>query len=321
MLWAILRDHLDRILQADVDLFADAPVADIDAMYAARGDSRQGNGVAVLPIIGPVSKRDTMMTMLFGGTSTNRLIAQMRTLAADDSVSTVILNVDSPGGTISGVPEAAAEVRRLRESKRVIAISNDLMASAAFWIASQADEIHATPESLTGSVGVFAAHVDVSEALGKEGVKVTLISSSPEKVEGNEFAPLDDDARDHMQSLVDSAMDLFVADVAKGRGVTPATVRSGFGKGRVLDAKGAKTAGLVDRIGTFSDVLARPPRGRRAEGGPVLPGDSVVLLDGEVVERKAEDDTDLPVTVDEPEPDDIQARRDEVLRARWRLHR
>ncbi len=292
MSWAILRARLEAYSDVDFDLFADAEPDIIEAMYAAREAAAHGGrkgSVAVVSVFGPISKRDTMMTQVFGGTSTNRLSAQVQRLAADKSVSHVILNVDSPGGTVSGLPELAADIRALAQVKPVTAISNDLNASAAYWLSSQATTIVATPESLTGSIGVFTAPEDLSELLAAEGVKVEFISSTPEKVEGNPFEPLSDDARDHMQALVDSAMDLFVADVSKGRGVSEATVRSDFGKGRVLDAKSAKRAGLVDRIGTFTDTVARVS-GRRAEAGVTLTAEVVDTADLEADAEKARAD-------------------------------
>jgi len=228
----------------------------------------------VVPVLGPISKRDTMWSMFLGGTSTTRLTQQLRALAADDSVATILLNVDSPGGTVSGLPELAAEVRRTAESKHVVAIANDMAASAAYWIASQADEVIATPEALVGSVGVFTMHQDVSGMMEQLGVRTTFIQAGKHKTEGNPFEPLSDDARAHVQSIVDATYAQFVADVAKGRSrdgapVTAATVKADYGEGRVLTAKDARAAGMVDRVETYSQAVARlsgvKPTGMRAD--------------------------------------------------------
>lgn len=240
---------------------------DPDIKAAAEG----GRTVAVVPVIGPITKRDTMFSFLFGGTSVNRLIAQVKALRADESVSAVLLNVDSPGGSSSGLTELAAEIRSLRESKRVVAIVNDMAASGGYWIASQANEIVGTPSSLTGSVGAYTLHVDYSGALAKEGIKPTYIYAGKHKVDGNPYEPLSDEAKAHAQSIVDSIYATFVNDVATGRGVSAATVRSDYGEGRVLVAKDAKAAGMIDRIDTYSGVLSRMAQGRatgtRAEEG------------------------------------------------------
>ena len=321
--WAILRSHLDgyrSMLRAESgDLLAEADPERIAAMYAARGDGRQGT-VAVVPILGPITKRDSMFSLLFGGTSTTRLVAQLRQLAADESVATVLLNVDSPGGTVSGLPEVAAEVRRLAESKRVVAIANDLAASAAYWIAAQADEIVAVPEALVGSVGVYSMHEDWSGALGQAGIDVTYIAQPPEKVEGNPDEPLSEEARENMQALVDSAYALFVADVAEGRSratgqkVSAADVRRDYGKGRVLDAKDARAAGMVDRIGTYSETLARLAGGRRADAS-----DAPTLIHAGGVQVMMS--TPVLISWEPEQTDDMAAARLELDLDRWRLHR
>lgn len=257
------------------DLLAEPPAERVEEFYAARPGARSGT-VAVLPVLGPISKRDSYLSMMQGGTSTTRLIAQLRSLAADESVATILLNVDSPGGTVSGLPELADEVRRAAQTKRVVAIANDLAASAAYWIASQADEIVATPEAWVGSVGVFTQHTDCSGYNEQNGLKVTYIHAGRYKVEGNPDEPLSDEARDYIQGLIDETYAMFVNAVAEGRSlatgtkVTPALVRSDYGEGRVMHPKAAKAAGMIDRIASYSETVARlsgvkAPSGTRAE--------------------------------------------------------
>lgn len=232
------------------------------AESGVKAAAEAGRTVAVVPVIGPITKRDSMFSFLFGGTSVNRLIAQVKALRADESVSAVLLNVDSPGGSSSGLTELAAEIRSLRESKRVVAIVNDMAASGGYWIASQANEIVGTPSSLTGSVGAYTLHVDYSGALAREGIKPTYIFAGKHKVDGNPYEPLSDEAKAHAQSIVDAVYSTFVNDVATGRGVSAATVRSDYGEGRVLVAKDAKAAGMIDRIDTYTGVLSRMAQGR-----------------------------------------------------------
>lgn len=122
----------------------------------------------------------------------------------------------------------------------------------------------ASPSSLVGSIGVYAVHEDWSEAMAQAGVQPTLIKAGKYKAEGIDFQPLSDDARAHIQESVDDSYDMFVTAVSKGRGVPPATVRSGYGEGRVLTAKRAKAEGLVDRIDTIEGAFARAPKSRAA---------------------------------------------------------
>jgi signal peptide peptidase SppA len=153
----------------------------------------------------------------------------------------------------------------------VTAIANTLAGSAAYWLASQADEVVVSPSGFVGSIGVFARHVDESAALAQEGLKVTLISAGDYKVEGNPYEPLSDEAQAAIQALVNETYDAFVNDVAAGRNVSAGDVLAGFGQGRMFSAQGAVAAGLADRVDTFAStvqgLLAAPPSlgGQRAE--------------------------------------------------------
>ena len=89
------------------------------------------------------------------------------------------------------------------------------------------------------------------------GVTTTIISAGPHKTEGNEYQPLSDEARADIQSRVDASYDAFVSDVAAGRRVSVATVREDFGGGRVMTAKAARAAGMVDRVETLSATVQR----------------------------------------------------------------
>jgi signal peptide peptidase SppA len=154
-----------------------------------------------------------------------------------------------------------------------VAQVNSLAASAAYWLASQADEIISIPSGTAGSIGVFTAHQDLSKALAQEGIDITLISAGKYKVEGNPFEPLTPEAKAVLQDRVDTAYAQFVKDVAQGRGVSQASVRDGYGQGRALGAKEALKAGLIDAIATMDQTLSRLTgrtvgSGMRAEGNP-----------------------------------------------------
>lgn len=213
--------------------------------------------IAVIPIRGVLANRMTGMEESSGGASAERIGAMVAAAAADPNISTIVYDIDSPGGTVPGIQELAAQMFALRGVKRQVAQVNDTAASAAYWLAAQADEIVSIPSGTVGSIGVFAAHEDLSAALEKEGIKVTLISAGKFKVAGNPFEPLSDSERAIVQARVDDAYSQFVKDVARGRGVTPAAVRGGYGEGRAISAADAKAAGLIDRIGTLDETLTR----------------------------------------------------------------
>jgi capsid assembly protease len=240
-------------------------IAEHKAAAAARRSQTPASGaVAVIPVYGTISQRMGMMSEMSGGASTEQIGAQIDAALANPQVSAIVLDIDSPGGSVSGVPELAAKIKAARGQKPIIAVANSLMASAAYWIGSAADEIVASPSADVGSIGVYQAHLDASAALEAEGLKYTLISAGKHKVDANPYEALSDEAREHLQAGVDEWYGAFVNAVASHRGVSAKDVRTGYGEGRVLTAKAAKAAGMVDRVATLDDVLADLTGGKGA---------------------------------------------------------
>lgn len=263
--WAMLPQSLAMLMRLLEAHAAGERVPEHEVQEAFRSSEREerprlGGAVAVIPIYGPIFPRANLMTDMSGATDLGDVRAAFRTALADDEVSAVLLDVDSPGGVVSGVPEFAAEVRAARGQKPIVALANTLAASAAHWIASAADEFVASPSAEVGSIGVWTAHTDFSRSDEMKGIKTTLISAGKFKTEGNPYEPLSDEARDAIQADVDVFYDMFVADVAKDRGLKPSQVRSGFGEGRTVVAKAALKEGMIDRIETFEQVVARLSR-------------------------------------------------------------
>jgi signal peptide peptidase SppA len=218
-----------------------------------------GSGIAVLPLYGVVTQRGNMVDDISGpgSTSTQQFAAVLRQMLADDTVGQILIDIDSPGGSVYGVAELASEIVKARAQKPVIAVANSLAASAAYWLGCSASEFYVTPGGEVGSIGVWQAHFDYSKALEEDGVKPTLISAGKFKVEGNPYVPLDEQAQAFMQSRVDDYYNAFVEAVAIGRGVSVNDVRTGMGEGRVLGADAALALNMVDGIASFDDVLAK----------------------------------------------------------------
>ena len=218
-----------------------------------------GSGIAVLPLYGVVTQRGNMVDDISGpgSSSTQQFTSVLRQMLADDTVGQILIDIDSPGGSVYGVSELASEIIKARAQKPVIAVANSLAASAAYWIGCSASEFYVTPGGEVGSIGVWQAHFDYSKALEEDGVKPTLISAGKFKVEGNPYVPLDEQAQAFMQSRVDDYYNAFVEAVALGRGVSINDVKTGMGEGRVLGADAALAQNMVDGIATFDDVLAK----------------------------------------------------------------
>jgi signal peptide peptidase SppA len=190
--------------------------------------------------------------------STLLLAQTMNALAADPQIGQIVLDIASPGGMVTGTPEAGDAVFAARKKgKKVLALINPLAASAAYWIASQASEIVTVKSGDVGSIGVFMAHTDCSAFNEMQGFKVTYIFAGPHKVEGNMDEPLDPEARKYFQSEVDTIYSDFLKAVARGRDTTVEDVMENFGGGRTLMAPAAKKKGMVDEIATIDGAFAR----------------------------------------------------------------
>lgn len=268
--WAISRPYFDALRRAhealtrgelnrELELFAKLPEPEA-AIHPAteRAVSRRSGSVAVVPVHGVIANRATFFDLLFGGVTTpTSLVQNVAAAMADDQVKAVVMDFDSPGGTVYGVQEAFDALIAMRGSKPLIAQASGSMASAAYWLASAADEIVAQPSAMVGSIGVYQMHEDWSKALDEMGVKVTYVATSAQKVEANPDEPLSEDARAHIQETVDDYMNLFVGAVSKGRGVPASTARGErFGEGRVYVAARAMERGLVDKVRPLSATLA-----------------------------------------------------------------
>lgn len=263
--WAMLPDRLASLYalvagaargdsQAQEEL--EAKITDWRAEKIAQADGR----------IGLISIADVITHRSWWGISTTQVARDLRAFAADPSIKVIILDIDSPGGTVSGVEELAREIHAAREHKPIVAVANSMAASAAYWLASQASDVVVTPTGQVGSIGVYAGHADYSQAFEKMGIKVTLVHAGRYKIEGNPFQPLDDEARAELQRSVDEYYRMFVSAVERGRGELSEDVM----QGRMYSAEQALKHRLVDRVATLDETIlryagqAKGARGKRA---------------------------------------------------------
>lgn len=227
------------------------PVQDPQARAANRPQT--GGGIGVVPIQGVLTKQTGgLFAALFGGSSTDEIADQVTTFADMSEVGAIVLDIHSPGGSAFGVSIAYDAIMAARERKRVVAVVNSMAGSGAYWLASAADEIVMDPTGLAGGIGVFIRH----DVIQEEGVTTTVVSAGRLKAEGV-AAPPSDEAIEKMQAMVDDLYGRFVSAVAKGRGVPRATVIKDFGEGLAMGATEAVKVGLVDRLGSITDVLKK----------------------------------------------------------------
>lgn len=222
-------------------------------------DDAPKSGIAVIPIDGPIVPKGGMFTDVSSPemTSVQGLQSAFRAAVADDEIAAIVLDIDSPGGSVDLIPELASEITAARGSKPIVAVANTFAASAAYWLATAADELVVSPSGQVGSIGVYTVHQDLSAAMEQKGIKNTFISAGEYKTEGNAFEPLSDDARAEIQRVVDSYYGMFVGAVAKQRGVTTAQVESDFGRGRMVMARDAVKTGMADRVATLDETISR----------------------------------------------------------------
>jgi signal peptide peptidase SppA len=212
------------------------------------------DGVGVVAIEGPILRKpDLFARIFFGATSSEEIGDALREAAGREDIKAVFLNIDSPGGTVAGTPELANAVAALDKKKPVYAFSSGLMCSAAYWVASQARAIYATPSAQVGSIGVVQAVIDNSAALDKAGIKVEVFSVGKYKAMGAPGTPLTDDQRELIGSnLAEIAGEFHAAVLAKGRAI-PAEAM----EGQTFSGKQAQHHNLAGMVSDRAEAMRR----------------------------------------------------------------
>ena len=254
--WAITPDKYQAICEL-IKLRSEDKSIENPQIAAGPAEFKTDGAVAVIPVIGTIVQRSNMFSEFSGGTSAELIGKQVEAAVQNNKIKSIVMDIDSPGGSVFGVQELADKIFQARQQKPIVAVANSLAASAAYWIGSSASEFVITPSGQAGSIGVLAQFNDMSAYYEKEGIKTEYVYAGKYKVEGNDTEPLSDEARASMQATVDEYYTTFVNTVARNRGVSSKDVRNGFGEGRVLTAKNAKAEGMVDTIATLEQTISR----------------------------------------------------------------
>jgi signal peptide peptidase SppA len=212
------------------------------------------DGIGVIAIEGPILRKPDLFARVFlGATSSEEIGEALREAAGRNDIKAVFLNIDSPGGTVAGTPELAAAVASLNERKPVYAFSSGLMCSAAYWVASQARAIYATPSAQVGSIGVVQAVIDSSVAIDKAGIKVEVFSVGKYKAMGAPGTALTDDQRELIQSnLAEIAAEFHDAVLSRGRAI-PAEAM----EGQTFSGKQAQRHNLAGMVQDRAEAMRR----------------------------------------------------------------
>lgn len=242
-----------------------APRADAPASDGRQRDTLKKDGeLAVIQVIGPLVQRAGLIGPDCGDiTSYEALTQEFDAALADPTVKGIVLELDSPGGEVSGLFALADRIAS--SSKPVFAVSNEAAYSAAYAIASASDRVFVGRTAGVGSIGVVAMHVDQSAKNAKDGLKPTYVFAGDKKVDANPHEPLTDRARQDLQAEVDQLYELFVKAVAERRDMSQKAVRA-TQAGTYMGAE-AVAADLADEVGTLEDAKAalRAEINRRAK--------------------------------------------------------
>lgn len=233
---------------------------------------------AVLPIVGLIVQKPSWMTRFGYATSTEEVEAEFKTCLGDTRVKEIVFYADSPGGTAIGNEELWQAIRAAAGQKKISGYVRGLCASACFYLLSACPRIAASPSSVVGSIGVIQVSVEYSKMLAEEGITPTVITHGANKGAGNPYQPLTPAAKATLQKTVDDFGAMFVAAVARGRGVSPERVMSQFGQGQMFLAPEAQERGLIDAVQNWdaflgqlkSDSSASTPESRRIISLPLV---------------------------------------------------
>lgn len=278
-----------------------SPAALLNAVprKAARGERLANeNGVGILFVRGPMFKRESLITQIFGFTTYEMLRRDLQAALDDKTIEAIALNIDSPGGEASGCDELANAIFEARKKKPIRAHVSGMACSAGYWIASAAEKVIVSDAAIVGSIGVALAMTPRNDPKEIEFVSSKAPNKRPD-ITSNA-------GRSRVQKMVDDLGDVFIAHVARNRGVSTETVAAKFGQGGVEIGAKAVKAGMADGVGQWpatlkalrSSVLSHRANPRNlalstpsvpalAVAAPI-PAAPVRLSPGEVAKAKAE---------------------------------
>ncbi len=250
--WAITETALHTILEvaARENEAPEAVAAKLGRQLQNSYNATERDGVAIIPVTGPLFRYANIFTAISGASSYELIARDFMSALENPQISSIILDIDSPGGEVNGVSELASMIFEARGTKPVIAYASGDAASGAYWIASAADEIVVSETSALGSIGVVGIYRGKSAKESAETVEI-VSSQSPHK----RLNPMSDDGRAKLQTRIDSMADVFVSTIARNRSVTADHVLEHYGGGDVMIGAHAVNAGLADRIGSLERLI------------------------------------------------------------------
>jgi len=250
--WLMLPDALDGLMA-----IADRQ-GDPEALEARLGRQLENtravtvrNGVAIIPVVGPIMRYANLFTRISGATSTQELATDFQTALDDPKVKAIVFNVDSPGGEANGINELSDMIHAARGKKPIKAYGGGSVASGAYWVASAADELVVDDTALLGSIGVV---VEVATREAREGEKRWTITSRNAPNKRPDIST--EEGRAEISKTIDALGDVFVAKVARNLGVDADKVPAMGDHGGLMVGAAAVKAGLAHRLGSLETLIA-----------------------------------------------------------------
>lgn len=253
-MWAIVPDVFARMVEQakSVDLVA-LNESNVQPSVDDELFSRVGS-MAVIDVEGPITKHSHSFQSLLGGAASVVKRRAIREAVNDDSIESIVLRIDSPGGTVAGTADFAADVASADARKPVFAYIEDLGASGAYWVASQARRVFANSTAIVGSIGTISVLHDESKRFEQEGVTVHVISTGTFKGKGVPGTEITEEQLDDEQRLVNEINAEFLNAVQHGRGMSTQEVKA-VADARVFVGEIARSKGLVDTVATWDQAI------------------------------------------------------------------
>lgn len=255
-LWAITESHLQNMLDRLPEVFKESikEAANFKAKPQERDDFMLRNGVAIIPVNGPIVKRGSFYSYIFNATPLDQLTEIFMDAIEQKDVEAIAFDFDSPGGTISGLEAFGNIVFEKRGIKPMVSVATGMMTSAAYWFGSAADKVVTEKTSDIGNIGIYMIHYDWSDNDKQFGLKRTIIKSGRHKALGNDAEPLSDFAQKTFQAEIDYVQGLFLETVKRNRKISE-FVDKEIIEGKNYIGQQAVDVGLADKIGNLDTAI------------------------------------------------------------------
>lgn len=274
-----------------------ARLAQLDAKMELEAEGREFDsplltvqeGIGIITISGSLTNNNSPYALFFGMTPYAMISNAVVEAALDDRVKSIILDVDSPGGTVAGLASALAAIGEAQQLKPVSTHTSSTMASAGYWLGSAGGEVYADRLAEVGSIGVIAVLMEHTKELQDQGVTTTVIRAGEFKALGTPYEKHSEKVIQVTKERVDARYAQFLEDVAAHRGRTAESVRATMAEGQVFLAEQAMSVGLIDKVMSFSDtfrlVLGKTTKASNIDGSFSIRGVLASTADLPVIEE------------------------------------